>query len=174
MSTVTLQFDRNDVTVEMAGGGTILSPEVVAALNAAQGPSGSNPFVTDDAIATEDDITAHNADAAAHADIRALIAALAGGSTIPDWRLIEWTESKAYQMLVVTYDVTYPSVIASATVQWPDGSSGVLTITSFDAAKLVELGFTLTHVASGKTVTQAAVTLNAYGFVITKPALTVA
>lgn len=97
-----------------------------------------------------------------------------GGGLTEDQTLMMWTESKAYQMLSVTYDTTYPSVISTATVLWPDGSAGTLTITSFDSAKLVELGFTITHTNSGKTVTQAAVTLNSYGFVITKPALTVA
>lgn len=97
-----------------------------------------------------------------------------GGASVSNQQLIEWTESKAYQMTAITYDTTYPSVIQSATVLWPDGSGGTLTITSFDSAKLVELGFTLTHTLSGKTVTQATVTLNTYGFVTVKPALTVA
>lgn len=107
--------------------------------------------------------------------VDALLAAnVLGGSTISDQLLKMWTESKAYEMLAVTYDGTYPSLITSATVQWPDGSAGVLTITATDTTKLVETAYTITHVASGKTVTQAAVTLNTYGFVTVKPALTVA
>lgn len=91
-----------------------------------------------------------------------------------DTHLKQWTESGAYEMTAITYNGTYPTVISSATVKWPDGSAGVLTVTAQDTTHLVETAYTITHTASGKTVTQAAVTLNANGDITVKPALTVA
>lgn len=85
-----------------------------------------------------------------------------------------WTEAGAFEMLTVTYDATYTTVISSATVQWPDGSAGTFTTTSIDGTWEAIDAFTITHDDTGLTVTQAAVTRNAAGYVTTKPALTVA
>ncbi len=98
---------------------------------------------------------------------------IGAGATTFDGMLKAWTESKAYEMLSISYDATYLSIITTATVKWPDESLGVLTINSFDPVKLIETSYSITHVNSGKTVIQDAVTLNGYGFVTTKPALRV-
>lgn len=89
-------------------------------------------------------------------------------------RLKAWTASGAYQKTAITYNATYPTVINSATVVWPDGSAGVLTITTFDATYLIETAYTITHTASGKTITQEAVTLNTNGYITAAPELVVA
>lgn len=90
--------------------------------------------------------------------------------------LIQWTEGHNYEMTARTYNAIYPTVLASATVKWPDGCAGALTITSTNTTWLEEDAYTITHVdgATTLTVTQAAVTRNANGMITVKPALTVA
>jgi len=88
-----------------------------------------------------------------------------------DQALKEWTQGKDFEMLTITRDVD--GRITSATVKWPDGSSGVFTATNWNATHEVYDGYTITHADSSKTVTQAAVTRNAEGAVTIKPALTV-
>ena len=101
--------------------------------------------------------------------------ALVGGIYVQAAQLVAWTEAGAYEMTAITYDTTYPSVVASATVKWPDGNAtaGVFTATSINAAWEAIDAYTITHAASGYTVTQAAVTRNDDGAITVKPALTV-
>lgn len=99
---------------------------------------------------------------------------LVGAAGISAASLTEWTEAAAYQMTAITYSTSYPRVVASATVAWPDGSSGTFTTDSTNASWEAVDAYHITHVASGKTITQAAVTRNANGSVTTKPPLTVA
>jgi hypothetical protein len=97
-----------------------------------------------------------------------------GGSAVSDAVLKQWTEGHDYELTAITYDGTHSTIIASAVVKWPDGSAGALTVTAHDNTALKETAYTITHTISGKTVTQAAVTLNADGNITVKPALTVA
>lgn len=97
-----------------------------------------------------------------------------GGSGITSSTLVAWVAGENYEFTFVTYDSVYPTVIASATVKWGDGSTGIYTTTAINATFELVDAFTITHTASGKTVTQAAVTRNADGLVILKPAMTVA
>lgn len=99
------------------------------------------------------------------------ITGLAGGAAVANATLIAWAEAEAYQAISLTRDED--GVVSGATVLWPDGSAGTLTRTSKNATWLAVDAYTLTHAASGKTVTQAAVTRNADGAVTAKPALTV-
>jgi hypothetical protein len=124
------------------------------------------------AIGTHASATDPHADRA-YAAAQIAIAA-GGGATASDQLLKNWTESGAYELTAITYNVTYPTVIASGVVKWPDGSAGALTVTAQNTTYLKETAFTITHTASGKTVTQAAVTLNTDGNITVKPALTVA
>jgi hypothetical protein len=110
-------------------------------------------------------VTNHNALATAHN---------LGGATVSDQTLKQWTEGHDYELTAITYDGTHSTIIASAIVKWPDGSAGALTVTAHDNTALKETAYTITHTISGKTVTQAAVTLNADGNITVKPALTVA
>lgn len=136
---------------------------------------GSGPVSFPDGILTEtlngvapgalDTVTARNA---------AILAGAPGGATVSDQVLIAWTEGVAYEATAITYNGTYTTLISSATVKWPDGSGGTLTVTAQDTTLLKETAYTITHALSGKTVTQAAVTLNANGDITVKPALTVA
>lgn len=78
-----------------------------------------------------------------------------------------------FEMTSITYDATYTDVIASATVKWADGGAGVFTATTINTTWHKVDAFTVTHAGLGKTVTQAAVTRNAFGAVTTKPALVI-
>ena len=83
-----------------------------------------------------------------------------------------WTQSAAYQLTSATYDSD--NVLSSATVTWPDGSSGTFTRTTKNSVYLTVDAFTITHSVSGKTVTQSAVTRNSNGSITAQPALSVA
>jgi hypothetical protein len=95
-----------------------------------------------------------------------------GGSTITDQQLKDWASAESYELTAATVDVN--NVVTVATVKWPDGSAGVFAVTTQNTTWLAIDAYTITHVASGKTVTQAAVTRNSTGAVTAKPALTVA
>lgn len=98
-----------------------------------------------------------------------------GGATVPNQVLKEWTSAGSYEATAITYDATHTSTVSTATVKWPDGSAGVFTTDTIDATWETVDAFHITHVASGKTVTQTAVTRDATtGVVTAKPALTVA
>lgn len=96
--------------------------------------------------------------------IEAAVEAIESGS------LKGWVTSLAYTS--VTYDSD--NVISSAAVKWPDGSAGTFTRTAKNAIWLVIDAYTVTHSASGKTVTQAAVTRDSNGNITAQPSLTVA
>lgn len=98
---------------------------------------------------------------------------LGGGAGVTDALLKEWAEGNDYEMTAITYNGTYTTVVASATVKWPDGSAGTFTATTTNTAWQAIDAYTITHTDSSKTVTQAAVTRNSEGSVTTKPALSV-
>ena len=98
---------------------------------------------------------------------------LTGGASVQNAQLIAWTEAGAYEATAVTMDTTDDMVPATATVKWPDGSAGAFTATAINATWSAVDAYTVTHTASGKTVTQATVSRNDDGIVTTKPALTV-
>lgn len=88
-----------------------------------------------------------------------------------DQQLRDWTEAESYEATSLTRDAT--GVVTSATVKWPDGSAGVFTATTINTTYAAIDAYTITYVARNRMVTQAAVTRNSFGDVITKPALTV-
>lgn len=86
--------------------------------------------------------------------------------------LKEWTNAEAYEANgAVTRDSN--GIPTTFNVTWPDGSAGVFTTTANDATTGAINAYTITHVASGKTVTQTAVTRDTNGAVTNKPLLTV-
>lgn len=97
-----------------------------------------------------------------------------GGALISAETVKAWAESGAYQRTAITYDGTYSEVMASATVAWPDGSAGTLTVDTINSTWRKIDAYHVTHSDSGKTVTQSAVTRNANGDITVKPALTIA
>lgn len=86
-------------------------------------------------------------------------------------RLKTWTSGQSYQVTSATYDSD--GVVTTATVTWPDGSTGTFTTTTKNSTFLAVDAFTITHTDSGKTVVQSAVTRDSTGAVTTKPALTI-
>ncbi len=94
-----------------------------------------------------------------------------GGGQDTGELLLGWTEGAGYELLTAVYDGD--GVLASGTVRWPDGSAGVWTRTVKNSTWLAVDGYAVTHADSGLTVSQAAVTRDADGYVTAKPALTV-
>lgn len=86
--------------------------------------------------------------------------------------LLAWTLAASYSVISATRDSD--GVITTATVSWPDASTGTFTRTAKNAIWLVIDAYTVTHSASGKTVTQAAVTRDSNGNITAKPSPTVA
>lgn len=87
-------------------------------------------------------------------------------------RLLEWAMGEAYELTNLTLDSD--GVVSSATAKWPDGSAGVFSTTLKNSNFLTVDAYTITHVGTGKTVTQSAVTRDSNGNVTIKPALTIA
>lgn len=99
------------------------------------------------------------------ARIQSEIDVIAPGSD--DW-LLEATQSEGFQPLVITRDGD--GVVISATVQWSDGSSGVLTTLVKNGEFLTVDSYSVTYDGTlAKTLTQPLVTRDANGAVITKP-----
>ncbi len=121
-----------------------------------------------DALATTEKASA----VAAINELNADLAAVAGGATATDARLKEWVSGEDYEITAATYDSD--GVPTTATVKWPDGSAGTFTTTTKNRTWLAVDAYTISHTASGKTVTQATVTRDGNGQVTVKPALTVA
>jgi hypothetical protein len=139
----------------------------IATHAAATDPHGDRAFATSAASSA---VGTHNTSATAHLNIAP------GGATVSNQQLIEWCESGAYEMTAITYHGTNTKAVSTATVKWPDGSAGTFTTTAYNTTAFPARvnAYTVSHTASGKTVTQAACTLNADGEITTKPALTVA
>lgn len=83
-----------------------------------------------------------------------------------------WANAGAYAITAATRDSD--GVITTASVSWPDGSTGTFTRTTKNTTFLTIDAYTVTHTDSGKTVTQPAVTRDSSGNVTAQPALTIA
>jgi hypothetical protein len=86
-------------------------------------------------------------------------------------KLRAWTLSGAYSLTSATRDVD--GVITTATVSWPDGSSGTFTTTTKNATFLTVDAYTVTHAGFSRTATQSAVTRDSSGNVTAQPAITI-
>lgn len=93
------------------------------------------------------------------------------GETLLRVWLRMWAASGAYTLTSAARDSD--GVITSASVSWPDGSSGTFTTVSKNTTFLTIDAFTISHAASGKTVTQNLITRDGDGLIIAQPALTV-
>jgi len=93
------------------------------------------------------------------------------GVTLQVVMLRAWAASSAYALTSAVRDAD--GVVLTATIAWPDGSSGTFTRTAKSPTFLTIDAYTATHTRSGLTVTQPAVTRDANGAVIAQPALTV-
>ncbi len=82
-----------------------------------------------------------------------------------------WAAAEAYPSFTPSRDSD--GVITTATLTWPDGSAGVFTTVVKNATFLVIDSFTVTHTASGRTITQPTMTRDSNGNVTVRPALTI-
>jgi len=95
-----------------------------------------------------------------------------GGADPAIAALRAWTAGESYELLSITYEPACPQVIKSATVLWPDGSTGTYTATKINIALETVDAFTISHILSGTLITQLEVTRNGDGLITIKPALT--
>lgn len=94
------------------------------------------------------------------------------GDAIPiGEKLRGWVAGTAFTLSSTVMDGD--GVITTATVVWPDGSTGTLTTTAKNSTFMVIDGFSVTHNISGLTATQPTVTRNAAGAVTAQPAITI-
>ena len=111
---------------------------------------------------------ADRAEAARDAAQSAALAAAEGLSD--DDKLQLWTATEAFVLVSATFS---GAVLASGNVVWPDGSSGVLTVTASSPSRGWVNAFNVTHVDFARRATQPAVTRDNLGRVVTRPAITV-
>lgn len=95
-----------------------------------------------------------------------------GGVNAGDGILKAWVLAEALAATALTWGSD--GALDSASVVWPDGSAGTLTVTSTNSDWLAVDAFTVTHTDSGKTVTQGAVTRDSNGNITVRPEPTVA
>jgi hypothetical protein len=103
--------------------------------------------------------------------VRTVECVITGVVLSEDQRLKEWAQGKDYQPIKIYYDVN--GSVTSASVIWPDGSTGALNTSDWNPTHETFDGYSITHVDSGKTVTQPAVIRNADGAITDKPELIV-
>jgi hypothetical protein len=97
---------------------------------------------------------------------------ITGGAPATAQLLKAWSESESFEMTSITRNAD--GIVTSGTVKWPDSSAGTFTSDTINATWLAVDAYHIGHTASGKTVTQPAVTRDSTGAIVTKPALTVA
>lgn len=90
---------------------------------------------------------------------------------ITDAQLIDWTNGEVYQILSAAYNDTGHAT--SATIRWPDGTFGQFVTTTFNPTHMAIDSYYVTHVASGRRVTQNPITRDVDGNVSIKPPLVV-
>lgn len=93
-----------------------------------------------------------------------------GGANVLDRVLKEWTTAEAWQPTAITWAAGH---VSTAAVRWPDGSTGTLTVTTFNTTWDAVDAYEITHTASGRKAVQAAPTRNADGDVTALPVMTV-
>lgn len=104
----------------------------------------------------------------------AAITNVVGGGSVTDQTLKDWAMAGAVRFKPgVSPTRNSDGLVTAATVIWPDGSEGTFTGVA-DGTWKAYASFMVTHVSSGKTVSQPAVTRDeTYGYVTNQPALTV-
>lgn len=131
-----------------------------------------------DLLPVQDAQVQYGVSSAQYALLDSRVSALEGGATASTAQLKEWALDvvETFKGLnAITYHATYKSEPATATINWPDGSSGAYTVTSWDATRGEALGYTATHVASGQMVKRpdAGWSFDANHEIASRPALTV-
>lgn len=89
--------------------------------------------------------------------------------------ILGWAYSNAFALVSATRDAD--GAITTATIQWPSGATGVYTTDTKDATnKFLANAWHATYVdgATTKTVTQALMTRDAQGRILTQPPITIA
>ena len=87
--------------------------------------------------------------------------------------LKSWAYSQSFALISATRNSN--DVITTATIKWPDGTSGVFTSTTINSTFNTIDAWSATYLgATTKTITQSAVTRNVDGAVTAQPEITIA
>jgi hypothetical protein len=97
----------------------------------------------------------------------ATLLASAPASVTPAQTLLQWAMGNQFVLSDIERDSG--EVVTSATITWPDGSSGIYSMTIKNEEFNDADAWTMTHSASGYTVTQPTLTRDQNGFVIDEP-----
>jgi hypothetical protein len=90
-----------------------------------------------------------------------------------DQRLKEMAECGSFIKSISSVTRDGDDVLTGIVFKWPDGSDGVFTLTTKNNTWLAVDAFTITHVTSGKIITQPAISRDSNGNISVKPAMTV-
>lgn len=102
------------------------------------------------------------------AELDTAIGQAGGGSAATEAYLrANWAAALANITTVNSYHGTYDQLITSAEVEWPDGSTGTYTATSFDATWEEVTAWNLDHDDSGGNIAYAGLVRNASGQITT-------
>jgi len=108
-------------------------------------------------------------------DLDTAIAIQGGGAgAIGNYLKAHWLAAMQNMKTAPTYDAVVTDVIKTVTVYWPDSSEGVYTAVTIDGTHKEATEFTLTHVASGLTLTGSGLVRNGAGQITTPMTLTTA
>lgn len=174
-STGALNAEINRVVDEMWQAAVVAgldTPE--AAALAGQVQAAATTATTQAGLAALENTAAQGAATSAAAALlatQAQAAIIAGAATNND-KLIAWVTAQAYVLTSATYDADgVPAV--GATVLWPDGGTGTLSVVTKNTAfpALID-SFRLTHTTFGRYVNQPTVTRDDFGRITARPALT--
>ena len=109
-----------------------------------------------------------------YSELDTALTLLGGGSSATDYFILaHFLGALANMRGNPTYDAVYTDVVETVNVYWPDLSEGTYTAVTIDGTWLEPTEWTLTHVASGKTLTSSGLVRNAAGQITTKPTLTI-
>lgn len=86
--------------------------------------------------------------------------------------LIDWATTGNYQIITMAYDPTYLTP-TTGTILWPDDTVGVFTALVINTTFGAVDSYSITHPASGQTVTQPTVTRDSNGNVTSAPPLVI-
>lgn len=101
------------------------------------------------------------------------VAGFIKGESGVQYNLETWASAQTFQLVSATRDAN--SAIISATIVWPDGTTGVFTtdVASVDFPGAVDAWHATYAGTPAKLITQPAVTRDANGAVTAQPAITI-
>jgi hypothetical protein len=89
------------------------------------------------------------------------------GLSSSQYMLANWMAAMQRMTAAPTPHGTYPDIVGTVAIQWPNGGTGVYTATAVDATWEEVTAWTLTHAAFDLTLTWSGQVRNSNGFITT-------